>query len=121
VGAGYVLVILVLVALVVAGVMLSRLGKDRAARREEVTSARDALRFDVPAGQDPAAVLVTLSRGGFEAVADPGDSHALTIMLPLGAKQREEVRVLLENDALQTLDAQDERAGTGPVRFADER
>jgi hypothetical protein len=119
-GAGYVLVILVVVALVVAGVMLSRLGQHRAARHEAVTSARHSLRYDVPGGQDPAAVLVALSRGGFEAVADPVDQHALTIMLPLGAEQREEVRVVLENEAGQSLDPQDQHVPGGPVRFADE-
>jgi hypothetical protein len=119
-GAAYVLVILVVVALVAAGVMLSRLGRQRAAQHEEVVSARDVLRYDVPAGQDPAAVLVALSRGGFEAVPDPVDQHALTIMLPLGARQREEVRVILENEAGQTLDEQDEHVPDGPVRFADE-
>jgi hypothetical protein len=119
-GAAYVLVILVVVALVVAGILLSKLGKDRAARHEEVTSARHTLRYDVPVGQDPAAVLVALSRGGFEAVADPIDNHALTIVLPLGTKQREEVRVLIENEAMQTLDEQDEHVHDRPVRFADE-
>ena len=118
-GAAYVLVILVVVALVVGGIMLSRLGKDRAARHDEVTSARHTLRYDVPVGQDPAASLVALSRGGFEAVADPVDHHALTIMLPLGVEQREEVRVILENEAVQTVH-QDEVPGR-PVRFADER
>jgi hypothetical protein len=121
VGAVYVLVILVVVALVVAGVMLTRLGKDRAARHEEVAAAPHTLRYDVPEGQDPAAVLVALSRGGFEAVADPVDQHMLTIVLPLGTQQREEVRVLLENEAGQTLDPQDEHVPGGPVRFADER
>ena len=120
-GAVYVLVVLVLVALVVVGVLLSRQGRDRAARHEEVTTARHTLRYDVPEGQDPAAVLVALSRGGFEAVADPVDQHALTIMLPLGTEQREEVRVILENEAGQTLDPQDHHVPGGPVRFADER
>ena len=119
-GAAYVLVILVVVALVVAGVLLARLGRHSAAKHEEVTTAPDRLRYDVPAGQDPAAVLVALSRGGFEAVADPGNPHVITVMLPLGPKQREEVRVLLENEAEQTLDPQDHHVPGGPVRFADE-
>ena len=119
-GAAYVLVILVVVALVVAGVLLSRLGRRSAAQHEEVTSAADRLRYDVPAGQDPAAVLVALSRGGFEAVADPGDPHVLTVVLPLGPQQREEVRVILENEAEQTLDPQDHHVPGGQVRFIDE-
>ena len=120
-GAVYVLVVLVIAGLVVAGVLLARLGRHSVAQHEEVTSSRDLLRYDVPAGQDPAAVLVALSRGGFEAVPDPDDQHVLTVMLPLGPQQREEVRVILENEAEQTLDPQDHHVPGGRVRFADER
>ena len=120
-GAAYVVVILVVVALVVAGVLLSRLGKDRAAQHEEVMSASHTLRYQVPGGQDPAAVLVALSRHGFEAIADPDDVHSVVIMCPLGPAQREEVRIVLENEAQQTLDPQDEHVPGGPVRFLDER
>ena len=65
-GSAYALVAIVVVLLVVGAMMLSRLGKDRAARHEEVASAPHTLRYDVPDGQDPSAVLVALSRGGFE-------------------------------------------------------
>jgi hypothetical protein len=119
-GSAYALIALFVIFLVVAGVMLSRLGKNRAAQHEEVMAAPHTLRYDVPTGQDPSAVLVALSRGGFEASADPGNSHAVTIMLPLGRQQREEVRVLIENEAEQTLDPQDQHVPGGPVRFADE-
>ena len=61
-----------------------------------MTSGRHTLRYDVPVGQDPAAVLVALSRAGFEAAADPGNVHVLTIALPLGPEQRDEVRVVLD-------------------------
>jgi DNA-directed RNA polymerase subunit F len=115
-GAGYVLVILVVAVVVVVGILLSRLGKQRAAQHEEVTRARDTLRYDVPVGQDPAAVLVALSRHGFEAVADPTDSHRLTIVTPLGPQQRDEVRVVLENEAMQTVDELDEHVHSAPVR-----
>jgi hypothetical protein len=84
-------------------------------------TASHTLRYDVPAGQDPAAVLVALSRHGFEAVADDVDPHTLVIMCPLGSAQREEVRVVLENEAMQTLDERDVHVDTGPVRFLDER
>ena len=66
-------------------------------------------------------MLVALSRHGFEAVADPDDVHALVIMRPLGSAQREEVRIVLENEAMQTLDEQDQHVPGGPVRFVDER
>ena len=57
---------------------------------------------------------------GFEAVADPADQHVLTIMCPLGSEQREEVRVILENDAARPSTA-DQHVPDGPVRFVDER
>lgn len=119
-GAGYTLVVLIVLLLAVFGFMMSRQGKDRAARQEQVAAAGDTVRYHVPNGQDPAAVLVTLAQGGFEGHSDTGDSHTLTITLPLGAQQREEVRVLLENEAGQTLDPQDHTVPGGPVRFLDE-
>lgn len=120
-GAVLVPVVIVLVLMAVGLVMVRRLGRDGDQRREEVMTAAHTLRYEVPAGQDAAAVLVALSRHGFEAVADPDDTHALVIMCPLGRDQREEVRVVLENEAMQTLDEQDEHAYTGPVRFLDEK
>jgi hypothetical protein len=128
-GAVYVLVIVVVVALVAAALMLRRLGREREARHEDVMRAPYTLRYDVPEGQDPAAVLVSLSRGGFEAAADPGNVNALTIMCPLGPEQREEVRVLLERETANTLEGQERgwRDGDPPppeaarVRFVDER
>ena len=95
------LVIVIVVVLVVAGLMLKRFGADTARRQEAVVNeARETLSYRVPEGQDPAAVLVALSRGGFEAVSAPGDSHLIVIECPMGvSQQREEVRTLLENEA----------------------
>jgi hypothetical protein len=120
-GAVLVPVVIVVVVVLVGLVLVKRLGRDGDQRREEVMGASHTLRYDVPEGQDAAAVLVALSRHGFEAVADPNDPHTLVIMCPLGIDQREEVRVVLENEAMQTLDERDAHVHTGPVRFVDER
>jgi hypothetical protein len=120
-GAVLVPVVIVVVLLVLGVVMLKRLDRAGHQRRDEVMTAPHTLRYYVPEGQDPAAVLVALSRHGFEAVPDPDDVHALVIMCPLGSAQREEVRVVLENEATQTLDEQDQHVPAGPVRFLDER
>jgi hypothetical protein len=120
-GAVLVPVVVVLALLIVGLVMVQRLGRAGDELREEVMTAAHTLRYEVPAGQDPAAALVALSRHGFEAVADPGNAHALVIMCPLGSAQREEVRVVLENEAMQTVDERDAHVSTGPVRFLDER
>ena len=128
-GAVYALVILVVLALVAAAVMLRRVGREREAQHEQVEQAAHTVRYDVPEGQDPAAVLVSLSRAGFEATADPSNVHRITIVCPLGPEQREEVRLLLEQETANTLEGQErgQRAvdpppqGALPVRFVDER
>ncbi len=128
-GAILVPVIVVVVLLVIASVLFTRLRQHGEQQREEVLAAPHRLRYTVPTGQDPAAALVSLSRGGFEATADPGDQHALVIMCPLGSKQREEVRLLLERETANTLEGQERGGPQGDppppeasrVRFADEQ
>ena len=117
-GVAYTLVVLVVLRLASAGSLMSRPGEDSAAPQD--AAGRDSVLYHVPNGQDPAAVLVTLAQGGFDATTDPGDSHTMRIPLPLGPQQREELRALLENHAGQTLDPQDHTVPGGPVRFADE-
>jgi hypothetical protein len=127
-GAFYVLIILVVVLLVAGGLAMRRMGDRHAADRERVLAADHTLRYYVPEGQDPAAVLVSLSRAGFEASPDPRDVHALTIRCPLGPEQREEVRLVLERETANTLQGQEKGSagdppppGASSVRFADER
>jgi hypothetical protein len=125
-GAAYAIVIVVVLLLVVGAIALRRMGQHQQADHRAVVGAEHTLRYHVPAGQDPAAALVSLSRAGFEAVADAGDSHALTIRCPLGREQREEVRLVLEEETANTLHGQeqgseaDPPSRTVPIRFADE-
>ena len=116
----FVLVAIVTVlVLVFVGVMLKRFGAEGARRHEAVTEARETLSYRVPEGQDPAAVLVALSRGGFEAVSTPGDSHLLVIECPMGvSQQREEVRTLLVNEA--PLNLEEDPNNVQHARFTDE-
>lgn len=124
----FTIVVPVLVVLVVIGVMLKRFGAKTEHHREEVMAAPHTLRYHVPQGQDPAAVLVALSRAGFEAVTEPDNAYAVTIMCPLGPDQREEVRTVLENETASTLegtergeqDAEPAATPAGGVRFVDE-
>jgi hypothetical protein len=127
-GALYVVVIIAVVLLVAGGLALRRLGEHREAERERIETADHTVRYDVPEGQDPAAVLVALSRAGFEALPAPGNAHALTIRCPLGPQQREEVRLVLERETANTLEGQERGSDGDPpppeaatVRFADER
>jgi hypothetical protein len=120
VGSFVALVVVVVVVLVVAGLMLKRFGSDHARRQEAVlTDARETLSYRVPEGQDPAAVLVALTRGGFEAVSAPGDSHLIVIECPMGvSQQREELRTLLENEA--PLNLEEDPNNVDRARFTDE-
>jgi hypothetical protein len=127
-GAIYIVVLAVVVLLVAGVVALRRLGDHQQAEHERVAGAEHTLRYDVPEGQDPAAVLVSLSRAGFEATPDPGNVHALTVRCPLGPAQREEVRLVLERETANTLQGQEQGSHGDPpppesarVRFADER
>ena len=121
VGSFVTLVIVVAVVLIAIGVMLKRFGGETARRQEAVMNeARETLSYRVPEGQDPAAVLVALSRGGYEAVSAPGDSHLIVIECPMGvSQQREEVRTLLENEAPLNLE-EDPNNLTKRARFTDE-
>jgi hypothetical protein len=120
VGSFVLLAVGVVVVLVIAGLMLKRFGSEHAQRQEAVlTEARETLSYRVQEGQDPAAVLVALSRGGFEAVSAPGDSHLIVIECPMGvAEQREEVRTLLENEA--PLNLEEDPNNIEKARFTDE-
>lgn len=119
-GSIFVIVLLVVVAVVVAGLMIKRFGDEQAKRQGAVlTNRSETLSYRAPEGQDPAAVLVALSQGGFEAVSAPGDSHLIVIECPMGVdEQREEVRTVIENEA--ALNLEEDPHDPGQVRFTDE-
>ena len=111
--------VVVVIALVVVGLMLKRFGSETARRQEAMTEARETLTYRVPEGQDPAAVLVALSRGGFEAVPTPGDSHLIVIECPMGvSEQRQVVMTLRENEA--QLNLEEDPNNVEHARFTDE-
>lgn len=120
VGATLVIVVLVVIAVVIAGLMFKRFGDENRRRQEAVReNPRQVLRYRVPEGQDPAAVLVALTHGGFEAVTSPDDTQMVVVQCPMGAdEQREEVRTLIENEA--ALNLEDDPHNPGTVRFTDE-
>jgi hypothetical protein len=84
-GALLVPVVVLIVLLVVAAVAVHRLQAEN----------RPTLRYEVPAGQDPALVLAGLRQAGFDASADsePGPSSPIVIIGATGgAPDREAVR-----------------------------
>jgi hypothetical protein len=113
-------IVLVLLVLAAGAWMLMRVAGGSSEKHEEVTGSEHRLRYDVPHGQDPVAVAVALESAGFPSTHETGNLQRLVVMLPLGEQQREEVRVVLENEAAQTLDGEDPHLATGPVVFVGE-
>ena len=109
-----VIVLLIVAAIGVAGVVY--LTRRQRAQAEEVTSPQtDTLRYRVPQGQDPVAVITALQRAGHDAVAD-GDDVVVTCRGG-GASEREQVRSVIEGAAVNV---ESDVVPGNRVRFADE-
>ncbi|MDN4174248.1 hypothetical protein QWY28_14890 [Nocardioides sp. SOB77] len=84
----------------------------------------ERLRYAVPLGQDPSAVVAALTRQGYDAALDPDDEVDGRQVVHVARTDderpdREDVRRVIREDA--TLNLEGHRPDTGPVRFADER
>jgi hypothetical protein len=109
-----VVMVLVLLAVVMAGLAVLGRRQDRDLARAGATPG--ALAYRVPEGQDPAAVVTALRGEGLEAVAD-GD--VVRVGGPgQGEPDREHVRRVL---AVAPLNSEGDPAWTRDVRFLDER
>jgi hypothetical protein len=118
-----ILLVIVVVALVIAGKRFTRAQKDRADRLQKV--GRPTLSYLVPAGQDPAVVLTTLTNAGYEASpdAEPGPSSPIVIIGTQdgGPPDREAVREALEQlDGTNIVPDESGPLDRPPVRFLDE-
>ena len=69
-GAVVVIVLIVLVLLVGGAVAVRSISKDEAVHEEHVKSGGEYLRYRVPEGADPAAIVVALRHGGYDVVND---------------------------------------------------
>lgn len=109
------LVILVPVALAVVAVAAVK-RRDDAVKRE--VPRNETLRYRVPEGQDPAAVLAALEVEGYAATMSPAPaSDVVVIPCQRGADhERAHVRAVIAHAALNLEDD----PGDHPVRFADE-
>lgn len=95
-------------------------------QREEVvkgavaTGQADALRYHVPTGQDPAAIMAALHNAGFEATPETaGVTQDLLIVTNNGRNaDRAAVRRIIAHDA--DLNLEGDPSPTQSVRFADE-
>jgi hypothetical protein len=122
-----IVVLFVVVALVLAAYALKRFGSREIEHSDRLQNAdRPTLRYQVPPGQDPAAVLTELRRAGYDASADsePGPSSPVVIVGTTsgGAPDREQLRATLERMDLVNVDPEaDVAMDRPPVHFMDER
>jgi hypothetical protein len=113
-----VLVILVPVVVVIAAIAALRRRGD-AVMAEVEAHPTDTLRYHVPEGQDPAAVLAALEVEGYHATLAPSpDTDDVLIPCRTGAdRERAHVRAVIAHAARDMEGA----PGDHPVLFSDER
>ncbi|MEX0429314.1 hypothetical protein AB3X52_16970 [Nocardioides sp. DS6] len=90
-------------------------------QQEAVGGVVESLRYHVPIGQDPAAILAALHLEGYEAVRDDDmATQDILILTPSGAdRERAKVRAVLAHEAPLNLEG-DPKPRDYEVRFADE-
>jgi Flp pilus assembly protein TadB len=117
------LAIIVVFVLAVIGLLYwMRLMRQRQVqlRHEAVTGQVESLRYQVPAGQDPAAVMHALQMEGYEVVRDDGamQTQDILVMCPAGAdRERPRVRAVL---AHADLNLEGDPPPENEVKFVDE-
>jgi hypothetical protein len=126
-GAVLVPVIAVIIVLVLAAFALKRFGRVEREHGDRLQHPdRPTVRYEVPAGQDPAAVLTELRQAGYDASADsdPGPSSPILIIGGQNGQEpdREKLRVLLANASVNIDPHLDSESDKSPatVRFVDE-
>jgi hypothetical protein len=124
-GAALFPVILIVLVLVLAAVAIKRYSRAEMRHSDRLQNAdRPTLRYEVPNGQDQAAVLTDLRSHGYDVSADsePGPSSPIVIIgTPSGAPpDREELRSLLARSPVNVDPPTDGPIKRPPVRFLDE-
>jgi hypothetical protein len=124
-GALLVPVVVLIVLLVVAAVVVQRFTRKELDHSDRLQAEnRPTLRYEVPAGQDPALVLAGLRQAGFDASADsePGPSSPIVIIGATGgAPDREAVRRTLADLDGTNVNPEDSAPVERPrVTFTDE-
>jgi len=120
-----ILVILVVIAALVLGFgmggMRAMRQRQTALRSDAVSGQVESLRYQVPPGQDPAAVIAALKLEGFEVVRDDAalQTQDLLILCPGGAeRERARVRAVIAHEA--SMDMEGHAMPEHEVHFADE-
>lgn len=124
-GAVLVPVILVLILVVLAAIAVKGFSRAEVRHSDRLQNAdRPTLRYEVPRGQDPAAVLAGLHQAGYEASPDsePGPSSPIVIIGDTGgAPDREAVRRTLSDlDGTNIVPEESGQVHRSRVKFVDE-
>jgi hypothetical protein len=124
-GAVLVPVILLIIVIIAMAMAIKRFGRREVEHSDRLQrDDRPTLRYQVPAGQDPAAVLIGLRRAGYDASADsePGPSSPVVIIgATRGEPDREEVRrTLADLDGTNVVPEESGRVQQSRVTFLDE-
>lgn len=120
---GIVFVVVPLAFLVLVSVVAVRYFRQDEERKyaEATGEVVDSLRYHIPPGQDPAAVLASLRLEGYDAVCDDRfDDPDVLILTPAGRdRERAHVRAVLAHSTPTNLEGDRQPAGR-LIRFADE-
>jgi hypothetical protein len=114
-------VLVLFIAVVIIVVALLRSGR-RAEERKDLAheDAVDSLRYHVPPGQDPAAVIGALASEGYDAVRDSDANTSDILVLCAAGKERERAHVRAVIEHVAPLDMEGNPMPPHPVAFADE-
>lgn len=123
-GAGLIFGLMVAVLLVVLVMAmlgaLPGMGREARRRQQRAQANDEALIYEVPEGQDPAAIVTALRGDGLEAVEVMRQGRQrIVISGPRGREAlRPRVRAVIEHEAALNLEG--DPAGSREVRFVDE-
>jgi hypothetical protein len=121
--AAVIILILIAVAVLVfgAGGVRAMRQRQESLRDDAVHERVPSLRYVVPTGQDPAAVMAALMRDGFQVVRDDAATHSqdLLILCPAGIeRERARARAVIAHEA--GVDMEGHPMPEHAVFFADE-
>lgn len=113
-------IVLAIVVIIIAMALLrsGRQAEERKLRAQERPA--DTLRYHVPTGQDPAAVIGALANEGYDAVRDSEANTTDILVLCAAGKERERAHVRAVIEHVAPLDMEGHPTPPHPVAFADE-
>jgi len=119
----YLVIVVVLGAVVMFGLvpLVQRYSEQRRKVQDEVKHGEgEAVRYQVPEGQDPAAVMAALRHEGFEPVGDQ-EATEQDILVPYrGPADRERVRRIIASAPISLEGGPHPTDSASEVRFTDE-